>query len=86
MSFKYTVQIPNEDGEGVEDVELVFKDIKDLPVGIIRRHRRDVEAQMWATFEWGLSPEHLELFDRMPASGFRDVLKAWQESEDAEDE
>ncbi|CKH13898.1 hypothetical protein PXH78_26965 [Mycolicibacterium smegmatis] len=84
--FEYTVEVPSEDGDSVSEVTFQFKPIKMLPVGILRKHRRDVEGQMWATFEWGLSPEQLELFDRLPASKFREILNAWQASGDDKDE
>lgn len=84
MNFTYETDIPTEDGEGTETVSLVFKDITKLPMGIVRRYRNDPNDIMWATFEWGLSPEQLEAFDRVPLEQLQTISKAWNESPLAE--
>lgn len=80
MTFHYKVEVPTVDGKATEMVVLEFKDIDQLPIGIMRKFRNDNEAQMWETFEWGLSPEHLELFDRLPAVEIEKIMEEWSTS------
>jgi hypothetical protein len=80
VAFEYKAEIPADDGT-VEDVTLVFKDIALLPIGVARKHRGSGEDQMWAMFEWGLTPEQLELFDRIPQPQLPKIIAAWRESE-----
>jgi hypothetical protein len=78
--FEYKAEIPNTDGT-VEDVTLTFNDIALLPIGVARANRSNAEDQMWATFEWGLSADDLEVFDRIPQPQLPEIYKAWRESE-----
>jgi hypothetical protein len=80
MPFEYKAELPLEDG-GTEPVVLVFKDIALLPIGVARKHRGSGEDQMWAMFEWGLSDEQLELFDRIPQPQLPQIIAAWREAE-----
>lgn len=80
MTFTYDVEIPTEDGKDTEEVTFTLKDVTDIPVGILRRNRRNQEALTWATFEWGLDPEQLDDFDRLTAKQVVDFWQAWQES------
>lgn len=82
MSFEYETEVPTADGTGTEKVTFKFRPITEVPIGVLRRNRRDPEAQMWDTFEWGLPADQLEVFDRMPAVEIERILEAWQESEE----
>lgn len=82
MSFEYETEVPDADGTGTEKVTFTFKPISKVPVGVLRRNRRDPEAQMWDTFEWGLPGDQLELFDRLPAAEIERILEEWQASEE----
>ena len=79
-NYEHEVEVPTEDGKGTEKVTLSLKPILELPVGILRRTRNNWEAQIFATFEWGLSEEQLAVFDRMPVPLMHEVLTAWQAS------
>lgn len=79
MSFTYETDVPEDDGT-TKRVKFVLKPITQVPVGVLRRNRNNQEAQMWATFEWGVSESQLELFDRLPAGEIETILEAWQES------
>ena len=81
MSFEYTVEdVTTEDGEGSESVTFVLKDVGKVPVGVLRRNRRNQEAAIFATFEWGLDEDQLDAFDRLDATQLAEMLQAWQES------
>lgn len=81
MSFEFTVEdVPTEDYEGTEKVTFVLKDVADIPVGILRRNRRNQESQMWAVFEWGVSDDQIGQFDRLTATQVAEMFVAWQES------
>ena len=80
--FEYKVDIPTEDGEGMEPVVLRLRPISLVPIGILRHNRNDNEAQMWAMFEWGLPADQEELFDRIPAPEMEKIIAAWQQSRD----
>lgn len=80
--FEYSTEVPNEDGDGTEKVTFTFKPISQVPVGVLRRNRRDPEAQMWDTFEWGMPADQLKLFDRLPATEIERILEEWQASEE----
>lgn len=78
--FTYDVEVAVEDGEGTEKFTFTLKSVSDVPVGILRRHRHDQDEQVWATFEWGLPKDQIDTLDRLTASQFADLLAAWQES------
>lgn len=82
--FTYEVELPAEDGKGTDKVAFTLKPVGDVPVGILRRNRRNQEAQMWATFEWGLPAEQMDNFDRLTATQVVEMLNAWQQSSEAE--
>lgn len=77
--FEYKAEVLAEDGT-TEMVTLTLKPFDRLPIGVMRRNRHDAEAQMWATFEWGLTEDQLPVFDRLPAMEVEKILEAWQES------
>lgn len=79
-NFTYDVDLETEDG-GTEPVTFSIRPVGDIPVGVLRRHRNNQEAQMWATFEWGLSEDQLDNFDRLTADQVVEMLEAWQASE-----
>jgi hypothetical protein len=77
-NFKYTTEIPEEDGDGVEEVTLVFDKHPDkMPLGIVRRHRGDQLALTIALVEWGISEGQLDLLDRVPISEMDPIVLAW---------
>lgn len=82
--FKYTAEVPTEDGKGVEKTTFTFRPISKVPVAVLRRNRNNPEEQMWATFEWGLTAEQMDAFDRLPAGLIEEILEAWQESEEGD--
>jgi hypothetical protein len=82
MAFEYEVDVPNEDGDGTTKHTLVFKPITQVPIGVMRRNRHDYEAQLWASFEWGLGAEQMELFDRLSFEEFLPILAAWRAHDD----
>jgi hypothetical protein len=79
--FEYKAEIPNEDGT-VENVVLSFKNMALIPNGVARKYRdTSDENRMWVQFEWGLSEEQLELFDRIPQPQLPSIIAAWREAE-----
>lgn len=83
MSFEHTIEdVPTADGEGTESVTFVLKDISKIPMGILRKNRRnDFQATM-ATIEWGVDPEQLDQIDRLDSIQFYKMIEAWQNSAD----
>jgi hypothetical protein len=72
--FVYELEI---DGE---TVSLTFKPFDQVPIGIIRKHRKNTEEGGWALLEWGLSEDDLAALDDAPLSTLETVFDAWQES------
>lgn len=58
--------------------ELVFKPFAQVPVGVIRKNRKNPEEGMWVLFEWALSEDDLEALDDLPIAQLEDVFNAWQ--------
>lgn len=56
--------VPNGDGTTVKR-ELNFLPLSQVPLGILRRTRRDPTEQMWLTLEWALAPEDLDILDQV---------------------
>jgi hypothetical protein len=81
VSFEYCTDVPTEDGEGTEEVVFHLKDAGDVPVGILRRNRRNQDGLMWDTFEWAMPADEIEAFDRMSVSQVVEMFQAWQESQ-----
>ena len=81
-NFEYEVEVPTTDGKGTETVTLSLRPIAELPMGIVRKNRHDLEGLAWATYEWGLSKEQLKVFDRIPADQFFVIMNAWRASRD----
>lgn len=67
--------------DGGEPHLLRFKPLTEVPIGILRR-RLDSESQMWATLEWGLSADDLEVLDRLPATELAGIMQQWQEHDE----
>ena len=86
MTFKYDVEI-----DGV-DVTLTFRDYGDVPGRVSRRNINNVEAQVWASLEWGLmEPKHWPLDSKNPGTNVLDEIAqrditacylAWQKASD----
>jgi hypothetical protein len=75
----YEHKVELDDGDGnTETVVLTLKPLTQIPIGVLRKHRGDSEAQMWATFEWGLPEEQLDVFDRIPADQIEAIMTGWQ--------
>lgn len=79
--FEYKAEIPSADGQTTEKVVLSFQPINLLPIGILRKYRDSMTEQMWRMFEWGLSADQLELFDRVPTTQLREIREAWENSD-----
>ncbi|AYQ99954.1 tail assembly chaperone [Mycobacterium phage Nebkiss] len=77
--FVYKFELEDENGAKVEHT-IALKPFDQLPNGVLRKNRDNPEAGVWAMFEWGLSPNDLELFDQAPASLTADLLEAWQKA------
>jgi hypothetical protein len=78
--FEYKAEVPTEDG-GTEQVVLHLKPIALVPIGVLRKNRRNLQLQMWDMFEWGLSDDELDVFDRIPSSQLEKIVDAWQADE-----
>ena len=73
-----------------EPITFVFKDFGDIPGRVSRRNMGNVEAQVWASLEWGLiEPEHWPLDSARPGTDlFDDIAQrdatacylAWQKA------
>lgn len=59
---------------------LHFKSLTLVPLGIVRKTRRDYSEQMWAIFEWALDPEDLDVLDQIPSDKLDDLLAAMQKA------
>lgn len=62
----------------VETKTLTFKPLTLVPLGILRRTRRDQSEQMWAIFEWALDPEELDILDQVSSDKLTELLMAMQ--------
>lgn len=71
------VEHPNGDGETVT-ATLHFQSLTLVPLGILRKTRRDYQEQMWAIFEWSLPPEDLDILDQVPSDKLDDILAEMQ--------
>lgn len=69
---------------GVKKKALRFKNLTEVPIGLVRRTRNDTTEQMWAVFEWAFAPEDLELFDSLPAAKVLEILAQMQEASKVE--
>lgn len=84
--FEYKTQIEGRD----EPVTLVFKDYGDVPGRVSRYNIGRIEAQIWASLEWGLvepanwpedstSPGN-RVFDEMPQRDITTLYAEWQKA------
>jgi hypothetical protein len=80
--YECKVELPALDGDGVEAVVLLLQPITKVPVGVLRRHRHDREQQMWDIFDWGVSPDQMDLFERVPSDQIEGIMAGWQEAGD----
>jgi hypothetical protein len=78
--YECKVDLPALDGDGIEPVTLLLKPITQVPVGVLRRHRHDREQQMWDIFDWGVSADQMDLFDRVPADQIEGIMERWHEA------
>jgi len=83
--FEYTTEVEAEDGKGTEKVTLRLKPFNRMPLGVLRRNRKDPEGQMWDSLEWGLSEDQHEILDRIPASEIEELMEAWSTASEDED-
>lgn len=78
------VEIPTDDG-GVETKTLHFKPLTVVPLGIVRKTRNNQQEQMFAIFEWAISPEDLdEVLDKLPADKLQETLEQMQKASGVE--
>ena len=88
--FEWKVDITGEDGKP-EPITLVFKDYGDVPGRVSRRNIGNIEAQIWASLEWGLTePEKWpaesnhpgsSIFDELPQREITTMYQAWQRAD-----
>lgn len=69
---------------GGETRTLRFKSWRHIPIGILREHRNDFTAQLYAAFEWSLPAADLAVLDEFPASKLLEVRAAIQEASNAD--
>ena len=84
MSTKapYTREVTYTDDKDVEQTAtLTFKPFAVVPLGLIRKNRKNPEEGMWAIFEWALSEDDLAVFDYLPISDVEEIFTAWQEAD-----
>jgi hypothetical protein len=65
------VEVPH--GDSVECKTIYFRPLNVVPMGIIRKTRKDPNEQMWAVFEWAMAEDDLALFDEMPLKELQDI-------------
>ena len=64
----------------VETKTLTFRPLTVVPLGILRRTRRDPQEQMWAIFEWALDPDDLDILDQVASDKLDETLMAMQKA------
>jgi hypothetical protein len=77
------IELPTANG-GTESRILRFKSWNEIPIGILRRHRNDFTAQLYAALEWSLPASELAVFDELPASKLLEVRAKMQEASNAD--
>lgn len=83
MSTKspYVREVTYTDEFGFEQTAtLTFKPFSVVPLGLIRKNRKNPEEGMWAIFEWALTDDDLAVFDYLPISDVEEVFITWQEA------
>lgn len=65
------IEIPTDDG--VETKTIWFKPLNLVPLGIVRRTRKNLNEQMWAVFEWAMSEDDLQWFDQLPLKELQNI-------------
>jgi hypothetical protein len=73
------VDFPGPRG-GVKKRTVPFKNLNEVPIGILRTNRNDVYAQAASIVEWALSPEDLEHLDTLPSTKFWDIFRDMQKA------
>lgn len=73
------VEIIGEDGE-TKTEKLSFKPLNLVPLGILRKTRRNSTEQMWAIFEWALDADGLDILDQVSSDKLDETLIAMQKA------
>ena len=90
--FEFKVDHPDKENHEGEQITLVFKDYGDVPGRVSRRNIGRIEAQIWASLEWGLvEPSNWPLnsdkvgnniFDELPQRLITEIYREWQKASD----
>jgi hypothetical protein len=76
------IEVPN--GEVADTKTIYFKPLNVVPMGIIRKTRKDPNEQMWAVFEWAMAEDDLALFDEMPLKELQDIQERMAEASEVD--
>lgn len=89
----FEFKVTPEDGE---PTTITLKPYDNIPGRISRYHRGDLEAQIWASLEWGLvEPKHWPLesnnaghliFDFVPQREITKLFIGWQDDSKSDDD
>lgn len=90
--FHFKVDHPDKENHAGEQVELVLKDYGDVPGRVSRRNIGRIEAQIWASLDWGLTePKNwpvdsdklgTNIFDELPQRLITEIYREWQKASD----
>lgn len=72
-----TPYVHTETVDGVE-YKFTLKPFAQIPRGLLRKYRKDPEEGGWQLFEWAMSEEDLEAFDKGPLADTETIIEAWQ--------
>lgn len=77
------VEIFNSKGEG-EKIEVEFTSLTYLPLGVVRMHRDNFTAQLFAAVEWAMDEKNLAIVDKMPSPQLFDLYTRMQAASEVE--
>lgn len=89
--FEFKATIPGKtESDDEQIVTLVFKDYGNVPGRVSRHNIGHIEAQIWASLEWGLvEPAHwpvdserpgTQVLDEVPQRQITEMYQAWQKA------
>jgi len=78
-----TVEVPNGSGAKVAK-RLTFKNLRTIPIGVIRQTRSNTQNQVWAVFEWACDAKNLEILDQLPSSEVDSLLARMQQASEVD--
>lgn len=77
------VEIFNDKGEA-EKVDVEFTSLRYMPLGLVRSHRDNFTAQLFAAVEWAMDAKTLAIVDKMPSSQLFDLYTRMQTASEVE--